>query len=450
MKPAEPETGPALRKPAEEVYDAKTGLSIYTDPPSGVTILKSDLPFALALNGAVRADAPYGPAQADVLNMDAFETARRTICGWEGYAPTPLVSLPALARIAGIGALHYKDESGRFGLGSFKALGGAYAVASLLAREVARTTGDDTVTIDSLRAGDHREAVSAITVCCATGGNHGRSVAWGAQMFGCRCVIFLHATVSAGRERAIAQFGADIVRSKGNYDDSVREAQDTAQREGWFVVSDTSYEGYMDIPKDVMQGYTVMAAEAIGELPYEGPPTHLFLQTGAGGMAAAVAAQFWQVYGAARPTVVLADPANAECWYETLKSGQPTTVEGDLDTMMAGLACGEISLLAWKILEPVAEAAVVIDDEAAAEAMRMLADRRFADPPVVAGESAVAGLAALLAVAADDDARQKLRLGPDSRVLLFGTEGDTDPEIYRNIVGRSARDVLAVEAKPVA
>ena len=405
----------------------------------------SSPPPVIAVNPAVRADAVYGPDQAGILNMDAFETARRTISGWQGYAPTPLVSLPALAARAGIGALHYKDEGGRFGLGSFKALGGAYAVASLLAREIAKTAGDGAVTIDALRAGAHSDAVSAVTVCCATDGNHGRSVAWGAQMFGCRCVIFLHATVSAERERAIAQYGAEIVRTSGNYDDSVREAQESARREGWFVVSDTSYEGYMEVPKDVMQGYTVMAAEAIGQLPYDGPPTHLFLQTGVGGMAAAVAAQFWQQFGAARPITVLADPANAECWYESLNSGRPTAVEGGLDTIMAGLACGEVSLLAWKILEPIAEAAVVVDDEAARDAMRMLADRRFTDTPVVAGESAVAGLAALLAVAADDAARETLRLGPGSRVLLFGTEGDTDPEIYREIIGRSAAEVLAEE-----
>ena len=397
----------------------------------------------IAVNQAARADAVYGPVQAGILNMDAFETARRTISKWAGYAPTPLVSLPALAGVAGVGSLDYKDEASRFGLGSFKALGGAYAVASLLAREVAKTTGDGTVTIDALRAGAHSDAVSAVTVCCATDGNHGRSVAWGAQMFGCRCVIFLHATVSKVRERAIARYGARVVRTKGNYDDSVRVAQETARREGWFIVSDTSWEGYMEVPKDVMQGYTLMAAEAIEQLPYDGPPTHLFLQTGVGGMAAAVAAQVWQLYGAERPMLVLADPANAECWYESVKSGRPTTVEGGLDTIMAGLACGEVSLLAWKILQPIVEAVVVVDDEAAREAMRMLADRRFTDSPVIAGESAVAGLAALLAVAADDAARETLRLGLDSRVLLFGTEGDTDPEIYREIVGRSAEEILA-------
>ncbi len=396
---------------------------------------------AWTLNRAADRAASYGPPMTGILDDAGFATARDTIAAWPGYAVTPLVDLAGVADHADVGHVHYKDEAGRFGLGSFKALGGAYAVARLLCREVGRLTGAANVTVSDILAGRYRDIVSAVTVCCATDGNHGRSVAWGARTFGCRCVIFIHATVSEGRKQAIEAFGARIVRTGGNYDDSVREAQNSADREGWFVVSDTSYEGYRDIPKDVMQGYTLMAQEAIDQLPYDGPPTHLFLQTGVGGMAAAVCAQFWQHFGGERPLTVLADPKNSACWYESLRNGRPTAVSGDLDTIMAGLACGEVSLLAWEILEHGADAVVVVDDGQAADCMRLLADSRYRDPAVVAGESAVAGLAALLAVAGDPAARNALNLNADSRVLLFGTEGDTDAEVYRSIVRRTADDV---------
>ena len=360
---------------------------------------------------------------------------------WPGYNPTPLVRLDGVAAAAGIGAVYYKDESGRFGLGSFKALGGSYAVARLLVARVEAETGDTGVTVEDLLAGRHEDIVSRITVCCATDGNHGRSVAWGAQMFGCDCVIFIHQTVSDGRKTAIENFGARVIRTAGNYDDSVREAQQTASAEGWFVVSDTSYDGYMDVPRDVMAGYTVMAQETIDQLPPEQPATHLFLQTGVGGMAAAIVARFWQVFEGRRPRTVLVDPEHAACWVASLTAGRPTAIDGDLDTIMAGLACGEVSLLAWKILAPAVSAAMAVSDDAAADCMSLLADGRFGDGPLVAGESAVAGLAGLLAAAGDTDARAKLGLDENSRVVLFGTEGDTDPDVYARIVGRSAAAV---------
>jgi diaminopropionate ammonia-lyase len=221
----------------------------------------------------------------------------------------------------------------------------------------------------------------------------------------------------------------------------VREAQATAAREGWFVVSDTSYEGYTEVPKDVMQGYELMAAEALEQLDDDARPTHLFLQTGVGGMAAAVTAHAWRRLGLARPRVVLADPARSACWLASLKAGRPTPVYGELDTVMAGLACGEVSLLAWEILRTAADAVVAVEDDAALDAMRLLAEGRFGDRPIVAGESAVAGLAALLAAAVDPQARGALDLGPGSRVLLFGTEGDTDAALYREIVGEPAEAV---------
>lgn len=375
-------------------------------------------------NAAWRPEAPYGPRQAAVLDEAGFEEARAEITTWEAYAPTPLLSLPGLARRLGIAALAWKDESGRFGLGSFKALGGAYAV------------------LRQLQAAGSRP----ITVCCATDGNHGRSVAWGAQRFGARCVIYLHATVSAGREAAIARYGAEVRRVAGTYDDAVRQAAADAAREGWVVVSDTSYPGYMEIPRNVMQGYTVMADEALGQWPAAGgaePPTHVFLQAGVGGLAAAVCARLWQRLGPRRPRCVLVEPDRAACLFESVAGGTAANVGGALDTMMAGLACGETSPLAWEILAEGASDALTVTDAAAAACMRLLAEGTDGDPPVVAGESAVAGLAGLLGALARPNLRESLGLGSDSRVLLFGSEGDTDPELYAAIVGRSAAAVRA-------
>ena len=254
-------------------------------------------------------------------------------------------------------------------------------------------------------------------------------------------MIFIHATVSEGRKTAIEAYGAEVRRCAGNYDDSVREAQATADREGWFVVSDTSYPGYMDVPRDVMQGYEMMAAEACEALP--GPPTHVFIQTGVGGLAAAVAAQAVRRWGAARPMIVLADPDRAACWLESIVAGAPVAVEGDLDTLMAGLACGEVSALAWEVLKDHGDAVMAMPDAAAVAAMNRLARPQGGDPAVVAGESAVAGLAALENALADPRAASALGLDASSRVLIFGTEGDTDPELYLELVGLSADQVRA-------
>jgi len=393
-------------------------------------ILPSDSDHFLFPNPSHDASVAYGQVQSDILNDDAFETARATITKWPGYRVSPLHTLTDIARDCSVAAAYYQDEGSRFGLGSFKALGGAYAVARQLARIIEQKTGK------SVQAGDvgqdqYRSINSDVTVCCATDGNHGRSVAWGARNFGCRCEIFIHATVSEARKAAIESYGASVNRVSGNYDDSVAEAQRVADEKGWIVVSDTSYPGYTEIPKDVMQGYELMVAEALSSMPE--PPTHVFLQTGVGGMAAAVAAHLIRNLST-RPKIVLADPELSACWYESLRKGEPVAVGGDLDTIMAGLACGEVSLLAWSILKDSADAVVVISDASAIAAMRQLA-KPVSDPVIVAGESAVGGLAAFMAVAASASERETLGLDAQSRVLVFGTESDTDAELYRELVG---------------
>ena len=228
---------------------------------------------------------------------------------------------------------------------------------------------------------------------------------------------------------------------QGNYDDAVRAAAAAAVDGGWTVVSDTSYPGYHDIPRDVMHGYGVMAKEIADQMAGDEPPTHVFAQAGVGGLAAAVCASFWLHWGERRPRFVVVEPTRADCIYRSLQVGQPVVVEGALDTVMAGLACGEVSALAWDILREGANAALAIDDAYALEAVRQLANPAPGDPPLVAGETGGVGLAALLAARDHPAIRQLLGLGTQSRVLLLGTEGDTDPVIYRQIVGRTAQDV---------
>lgn len=393
-------------------------------------------PFTLLANPLVDAHARWRPEQDAILSDAGLGTAREAISSWPGYAPTPLVALPGLAAALGVAALHYKDESHRFGLGSFKALGGAYAVARVILRRA--DAAGRPASMNDLSEGRLADIAEGLTVCCATDGNHGRSVAWGAQRFGCRCVIFIHATVSEGRQTAIETFGAEVRRTQGNYDESVREAEATASSEGWVVVSDTSWPGYTEIPSDVMQGYELMAAEAFDAMP--ALPTHIFLQTGVGGMAAAVSAQAVRRWGRARPRIILADPDRSACWLDSMTAGRPVAVEGDLDTLMAGLACGEVSLLAWEILREHCDFVMAIPDDAAVAMMRRLARPR-GDPPLVAGESAVAGLAALALAMKDEAARAALGLDVGARVLVFGTEGDTDPALYRDLVGADAETV---------
>ena len=371
----------------------------------------------------------HGTPGVVVLPEGGYRRARAAITAWPGYAPTPLVALEDVARAARVAAVHYKDEGGRFGLGSFKALGGAFAVQKLLTTELARRDIAPNASAEDLESGLHEAATRGITVTCATDGNHGRSVAWGAQRFRARCVIYVHEGVSQGRRDAIAKYGAEIRVVPGNYDHAVRACAHDAERENWFVVSDTSWEGYTEVPRDVMQGYRLMADEAADALP--APPTHAFVPGGVGGVAAAVSVQLRARFGASLKLVV-AEPDKAACLLASAEAGEPVAVEGELDTLMAGLACGEPSLLAWQELERGAFAFMEIGDDSAVDAMRLLARRT---PPVVAGESAVAGLAALLLAARDPVSRAMLGLDADSRVLLFGTEGATDAETYARLVG---------------
>ncbi len=403
--------------------------------------------FHLALNPGATSDAAYGPRQAAVLNQAGLTEARRCISAWPGYAATPLVELPGLARALGIGRVSYKNEAERFGLRSFKPLGGAYAVERCLMREVARQTGRNDIDPAEILDGTHKDIASGVTVTAATDGNHGRSVAWGAQLFGCRCVIYINEAVTEAREWAIAAYGAEVRRNPGSYDDAVREAFDVARREGWHVIPDTPGDNdgdgsILEAPRDVTQGYALMATEAIEQLQGD-VPSHMFLQAGVGGMAAACCAQFWETFGAAWPKSILVEPEQCACWLASLTKQTPTVITGDTDSFMSGLACGEVSQLAWEILQPGAAAAMTLPDSAAAETMRLLAAGVDDDPPLVAGESGVAGVTALIAVAQDAEARAQLGLDDGSHALVFCSEGATDEKMYCEVVGRPWQEVAA-------
>jgi diaminopropionate ammonia-lyase len=356
-----------------------------------------------------------------VIDRGLVDEACAVIPRWPGYAPTPLDELAGLARHAGVASVTVKDEAGRFGLGSFKALGGAFAVwlalKGLSPAEVAETT--------------------AIT---ASDGNHGLSVAWGARRFGCRCKIYLHENVSAARAGLIEAMGAEVVRVAGNYDDSTHQAMEDARVHGWTLVSDTALGEADQQPGQVMAGYGVMLHEIAAQAVQ--PPTHVFIQGGCGGLAAAVFGLLQDAW-VEPPRFIVVEPEKADCLFQSARAGGPVRIHGDLDTIMAGLSVGEPSATAWKTIWRTAFAYLTISDEAAIETMRILAEGRYGDPPRVVGDAGAAGLAGFLAVAADPQLRAALDLSATSRVLTILTEGAVDAEAYARFVGRDPAAVVA-------
>ncbi len=389
------------------------------------------------------------------------------IASWPDYRATPLLAAHDLARQSRLGSVEVKDESDRFGLGSFKALGGAYGVRCACAsaigprgssggrgRGAAGHQGSASVAhafdAAARRAAGH-QTDDRHTVTCASDGNHGRSVAWGARIFGLDAVIYLPAHVTEGRAAAIRSLGARVVRVDGEYDDAVALSARDARAHGWTVISDTSWPGYMEIPRLVMAGYTVMAEEALVAMrgrptaPGADPgkerdpvrrdwrPTHVFLQGGVGGLAAAVIAHLWERLGAERPVAVIVEPESADGLLESARAGEPRRARGDLHTIMAGLSCREISPLAWEVVAIGAHAFMTVPEGRIAPLMRAAARGELGDS-FEGGEAGVAGLGGLVEAAGDPELRRALGLDERSRVLVFNTEGATDPELYRRIV----------------
>lgn len=388
--------------------------------------------------------SPLDPRDAETLSAAAAAEVERHLSFRDNHAETPLVALLGLAKQYGVAAIHIKDEGHRLGLGSFKALGGAYAVIRLVLEEAGERLGR-TVDIAELRAPEVLAVARTMTFACATDGNHGRSVAQGAELVGARAAIFVHAGVSAERVAAIARFGAEMMRVDGTYDDSVREAARVAGEKDWTIVSDTSWPGYERIPGLVMQGYTALVREALRTLP--APPTHVFVQSGVGGIAAAVAGHLALESGAARPVFTVVDPARAACLFETARAGHPVKLAHGAPTVMAMLECYEPSLVGWRILSRTADAFMTVDEEDAIAAMKQLANPVAGDPAVVAGESGGVGLAGLMRAIANPAVKADLGIDARSRILLINTEGATDPGKYEEIVGLSPAAVAARNRK---
>ena len=392
---------------------------------------------------AVRCAYPV-PLQ-QLLNIDRAAESRRWLSGWRALfsSPSPLWALPGLARQLGVAHIGLKDESSRSPLASFKVLGAPVALLRLILRQ----WPDAGFSPADLLAGRHAARLKDWVVISATDGNHGRALAAAAHSVGCRCVIVLHAQVSPEREAPIAALGAEIVRITGNYDASVQEAARLAAMHGWHVVSDTSYPGYEDVPRDVMQGYAVIADELWQADPAPQPDyTHVILQGGVGGFAAGVLSYFWQRLGAQRPVFVVVEPQQADCLYQSARLGRAAATAGTVDSVMAGLACGEASPLAWRFLQPGIDFFLTVSDPAAVQAMGVLARGDAGDVPVLSGESGAAGLAGLQALAASMGWRDQVGLDASSHVLLVNTEGATAPELYTELTGCAPAQVLQAQA----
>lgn len=374
----------------------------------------------------------------DILPADLQRKVRGFHRQLPGYRMSPLKGLSSLALKLGLGGIWVKDESARLDLQSFKVLGGSYAIYRLIHRRLEME--DHKLSFADMANGTVREKLGDVTFAAATDGNHGRGVAWSAAQMGFQSVIYVHRLTSADRIRAIESVGARVVVVDGNYDDAVRKVDQDAKENGWEVVSDTAWDGYEDIPKWVMQGYTTMLSEAQEQLAAQGlsQPTHIFVQAGVGSLAAATIGFYDNLFGDTVRTCVI-EPTRAACLYRSAlaEDGLPHTVDGDLDTIMAGLACGEPNPLAWQILRERADYFAICPDYVAAMGMRVYGVPLKEDPVVISGESGAVTLGALRYITRHPCAaelRGELGLDPDSQVLLINSEGNTSPDDFRYVV----------------
>ena len=337
-----------------------------------------------------------------------IDEAIEAISTWDNYIPTPLLKLNKLNDELKLNNIYYKDEDKRFDLKSFKALGGAFAVYKIASEK------------------------KDIKVSTATAGNHGRSVAWGAQRLGLKCKIFISEFVSESRAEAMRNLDAEVIRVKGNYDNSLKECIEQSNKNNWEIVQDVSWEGYKEVPKLIMAGYTIMVKEIIDEID-KNSITHVFLQAGVGGMAAAIIAGFAKL-SKNIPQFVVVEPENADCVFQSIKNNKPTTVDIKKETVMGGMSCGDVSSIAWEILKNSANSCLTIPDEAISTAVALLAEARLSDEKIIGGECAVPGIIALIGSYNNKEYLDKLKLDSKSNVLLFGCEGLTDKAMYQKLL----------------
>lgn len=366
----------------------------------------------------------FGREQQYVINPNGIPELCEELKQCPKHAPTPLLGLPALAERLGLGEVRVKDESQRFGFGAFKALGGVIAVYDALSSAV----GDayhTTASFADVMHGRHKEVTGQFVFSTASSGNHGRSVAAGAKLFGNRCVIFLPRFTSAEKEAAIRARGAEVIRVDGDYDTAVAECKRRSQENGWTIISDTSWDGYEQAPRSVMRGYCVLVHEVVTQ--WREAPTHVFVQAGVGGLAAAVIGYLWAVLPT-RPTFVVVEPESADCWFQSNRAGRPTLASGDADTVMGGLACREISPITWPVVGQATDWFMTIEEEHVLPARRLLARPLDEDTSVASGPSGCAGMAGLTRACTDAAAFKALKLDRQSRVLLINSEGNLGEE----------------------
>ena len=345
------------------------------------------------------------------LSKEEIDNAYSSISKWEGYAPTPLISLNKLSKELNLNNIYYKDESKRFNLKSFKALGGAYAVEKV-------TQGN-----------------KDIVVATATAGNHGRSVAWGARRLGLKCKIFISKFVSDARGQAMADLGADVIKVKGNYEKSLIECIKQSKKNNWQIVQDVAWKDYMQVPTYTMAGYTVMMKEIVDQINHQ-KISHIILQAGVGGMAGAMVA------GIARyldyvPTTIVVEPDSAACVLESIKTGKIEKIDIKRESLMGGMSCGEVSLVPWEILKNSVKHCISLPDDDIAKTMKLFGNATFSDEPIIAGENSAPGVISLIASCKDQNIKQNLNFDQNSNVLVIGCEGDTDQEMYQKLINQN-------------
>ena len=347
----------------------------------------------------------------DILNIlpkHYIDEAYNIISKWDNYSPTPLISLNKLSEKLKLNKIFYKDESKRFHLKSFKALGGAYAVEKV-------TKGNKKIIIST-----------------ATAGNHGRSVAWGSKKLGLKCKIFISEYVSEFRAKVMKSFGADVIRVKGNYDNSLKECIKQSKQNNWQIVQDVAWEDYKLIPKLTMAGYSVMMKE-ISEQINNQKISHIILQAGVGGMAAAMVA------GIARylnyiPKIIIVEPESAACVLESIKNGKIKKITVEKESLMGGMSCDEISLVPWQILKNSTNHCVTVSDDYISKTVKHLANSEFSDEKIIGGECSTPGIISLVGLCNNIEISKKINLNEESNVLLFGCEGDADEELYQKLL----------------
>jgi diaminopropionate ammonia-lyase family len=379
------------------------------------------------------------PEASEFFNIDTARLARKFHSQIPGYKATSLRALPELAHMTGIEGIYVKDESQRLHLNSFKVMGGSFALFRFIQKRLGLK--DDEMNFKYLTSKECHDKLGTLTFASATDGNHGRGIAWAASQLGHNCIIYVHKDTSKARIDAIRSYGAVVKIVNGNYDDAVRQVAKDAKEFGWYIISDTSWDGYTEVPTWIMQGYTTMLVEAQEQFSGMGiyRPTHVFVQAGVGALAASVIGFYSALFKDNPPIFCVVEPDKAPCIYESAKAndGKPHTVKGDLDTIMAGLACGDPSPIAWNILSKCADVFIQVPDYVAARGMRIYSCPLHGDPFIISGESGAVTLGALYSILTEEDnadLKAALKLDSNSKVLLINTEGNTDPVHFRQII----------------